>query len=158
MRIRLYLHSALWCSLFAVFLWISFPIVGSAVRENRFGPIETNRSIDDYLVALTGIQQAAEKLPDAFRHLGKEGQLIVFARDKDSQGEFLAMLIGYISWPREIQIIKVPGPTVEKEITEINPGLVAGVIFCSVEPPQWLQHRVSLGRNVTLVPVTEATP
>jgi hypothetical protein len=67
-------------------------------------------------------------------------------------------MIGYVSWPREVQLIKVSGPTVENELTEIKPSSVTGVVFCSVEPPAWLQHRVRLGSNVILVPVSEAAP
>src|SRR4029077_8452216 len=106
MRWRLYLHFALWSALFAVFVWISAPIVGPAIRENRIGPIEANHSIDAYLLALTGIEHGSEKLPDALRHLGKAGSLGIFVRDENSQSEFLGMTVGYVSWPREVQVIK----------------------------------------------------
>ena len=155
---RRYLHVGLWCGLFAVFVWISFPIVGSAVRENRLGPTDTNRSIDAYLGALTGIEHGSEKLPDRFQRLGKDGKLVVFVRNENAQSEFLGMMVGYVSWPREVQIIKVPGPTVDKELADIKPGSVAGVVFCSVDPPAWLQHHVPLGSGMILVPVTEAAP
>jgi len=158
MRLRQYLHHALWCALFAVFVWISGPIVGPAIMENRVGPPETNRSIDTYLNVLTGIEHGSEKLPDVFRRLGKEGLLVIFVRDDNSQSEFLGMMIGYVSWPREVQVVKTSGPTVEKELADINPGLVAGVVFCSVNPPSWLQNRVDLGSSIILVPVTEAAP
>ena len=158
MRAFRYFHFSVWCALFAVFAWISVPIIGSAIRENRVGPIETNRSIDAYLGALSGIEHGSEKLPDVFRRLGKDGSLIIFVRDENAQSEFLGMMIGYVSWPREVQVIKVAGPTVEKELADIKPSSVAGVVFCSVNPPAWLQHRVPLGSSITLVPVTEAAP
>lgn len=158
MRLRQYLHQALWCALFAVFVWISGPIVGPAITENRFGPPETNRSIDAYLNALTGIEHGSEKLPDVFRRLGKEGSLVIFVRDENAQSEFLGMMIGYVSWPREVQVVKTSGPTVEKELANINPSLVAGVVFCSVNPPSWLQNRVQLGSSIILVPVSKAAP
>jgi hypothetical protein len=158
MRWRFYLHFGLWFTLFAVLIWISAPIVGSAIVENRIGAAETNRSIDSYLRGLTGIENGSEKLPDAFRHLGKEGRLIVFVLNENAQSEFLGMMIGYISWPREVQIIKVSGPTVDKELADIKPSTVAGVVFCSVSPPAWLGHRVRLGSSIVLVPVTEAAP
>jgi hypothetical protein len=68
------------------------------------------------------------------------------------------MMIGYVSWPREVQLIKVAGPTVEKELANIEPHTVAGVVFCSVSPPSWLGHRIHLGSSIVLVPVSEATP
>ena len=156
MRARNYLHFGLWCALFAVFVWISAPIVWPAIRENRIGPIETNCSIDAYLGALTGVEHGSEKLPDVFQRLGKDGSLVVFMRNENAQSEFLGMMVGYVSWPREVQLIKVSGPTVEKELAEIKPSSVAGVVFCSVEPPAWLQHRLRLGSGMVLVPVTEA--
>lgn len=155
---RIYFHLALWCALFAVFVWISAPIVGSAVMENRIGPTDTNRSIDAYLGALTAIEHGSEKLPDAFRRLGKDGRLVIFVRNEDSQSEFLGMMIGYVSWPREVQIINVAGPTVEKELTEIKPGSVAGVVFSSINPPSWLGNRVRFGSSIILVPVAQETP
>ena len=93
MRWLLYLHFALWSSLFAVFVWISAPIVASAIRENQIGPIEANHSIDAYLRALTGIEHSSEKLPDIFRRLDKQGPLIIFVGDENSQSEFLGMAI-----------------------------------------------------------------
>lgn len=158
MRAFRYLHFVLWLALFAVFVWISAPIVGPAIRENRVGPIETNRSIDAYLGALTGVEHGSEKLPDVFRRLGKDGSLIIFVRDENSQSEFLGMMIGYVSWPREVQVIKVVPPSVERELTGIKPSSVAGVVFCSVDPPAWLRNRIPLGSGIILVPVTEPSP
>lgn len=158
MRWRGYLHVGLWSALLLVLIWISAPIVGSAVMENRVGAPETNKSIDFYLSALTKVEHASEKFPDAFRRLGKDGRLIIFTRDENPQSEFLGMLMAYISWPRDVQLIKVPGDTVDKELLDMKPGLVAGVLFCSVNPPPWLGNRVRLGSSIILVPVTEAAP
>jgi hypothetical protein len=158
MRLRLYLHFALWCALFAAFVWISAPIVGPAIMENRVGPIEANASIDTYLRALTGIEHGSERIPDIFRRLGKEGVLVIFVRDENAPSEFLGMLIGYVSWPREVRVIKATEATVEKEVADIKPGSVAGFVFCSVDSPNWLEKRVRLGSDIILVPVTEAAP
>jgi hypothetical protein len=153
-----YFNFALWSPLFAVFVWISAPIVGPAIMENRVGPIDTNCSIDAYLHALTGIERGSEKLPETFQHLGKEGRLVIFVRNENAQSEFLGMMIGYVSWPREVQLIKVAGPTVETELAEIEPRTVAGVVFCSVNPPAWLDRRIQLSSSIILVPVSEASP
>jgi hypothetical protein len=158
MRVTQYFHFALWCSLFVVFIWISAPILGPAIMENRVGPTDTNRSIDAYLQALIGIERGSEKLPDTFQRLGKSGRIVIFVRDENAQSEFLGMMIGYVSWPREVQLIKVAGPTVEKELANIDPHSVAGVVFCSVNPPSWLGHRIRLGSSLVLVPVTESAP
>jgi hypothetical protein len=152
-----YFNFALWSALFAVFVWISAPIVGPAIMENRVGPIDTNCSIDAYLRALTGIERGSEKLPDTFQHLGK-GRLVIFVRNENAQSEFLGMMIGYVSWPREVQLIKVEGPNVEEELANISPRTVAGVVFCSVNPPWWLGHQIRLGSSIVLVPIVGVTP
>jgi hypothetical protein len=154
---RIYLHLALWCALFAVFLWISAPIVGSAIKESRIGPADTNRSIDAYLGALTGIEHGSEKLTDMFRRLGKDKRLVIFVRSENAQSEFLGMTVAYVSWPREVQLVRVAGPTVEKELADIKPGSVAGVVFCSINPPSWLGNRVRCGSSIILVPVAQET-
>ena len=157
-RVRFYLHVALWCALFGAFAWISGPIVGPAVMENRIGPIEVNRSIDAYLGALTGLEHGSEKLPDTFQRLGRTGLLIVFVRGDYAQSEFLGMMVGYVSWPREVRLIKVTTPTVERELADINPNSVAGLVFCSVNPPAWLEKRIRLGPSIVLVPLPEKEP
>jgi hypothetical protein len=126
--------------------------------ENRFGPVEVNRSIDTYVRALTGIERGSERIPDTFRHVLKPGPLIIFVRNEEAQSEFLGMMIGYISWPRELQLVKVATPTVEKELADIKHDSVAGLVFCSVYPPAWLEKRVRLGSNIVLVPVVETAP
>ena len=156
MRWQSYLHLGLWSVLLIALVWISAPIVGPAIMENRIGPAETNHSLDTYLGGLTKIEHGSEKFTDAFQGLGKAGRLIIFAREGNSQSEFLGMMMAYISWPREVQLIKVPRDTVDKELVEITPGLVAGVVFCSINPPPWLENRVRLGSSVILVPVTQA--
>jgi hypothetical protein len=153
-----YLHFFIWCALFVIFVWVSAPIVGSAIQENRMGAAETNRSIDTYLGTLTGIDHASETLPDIFRRLGKSGSLVIFVRDGNAESEFLGMMIGYVSWPREVQIVQVTSATVEKELDGIKLGSVAGVVFCSVDPPTWLQHRMPLGSGLILVPVAANMP
>lgn len=158
MRARLYLHIGLWCALFVAFAWISAPIVGPAVMENRIGPIEVNRSIDAYVRALTGIEHGSAKLPDTFERLGRTGPLIIFVRNNYAQSEFLGMMIGYLSWPREVRLIEVATPTVEKELADINLDSAAGFVFCSVDPPAWLEKRIRLGSSIVLVPLPENGP
>lgn len=156
MRWRFYLHLGIWSALFVILIWISAPIVVPAVMENRIGAPETNKSIDYYLSALTKVDRGSDKYSDAFRRLGKDGRLIIFTRNGNSQSEFLGMMMAYISWPRDVQLIKVPGDTVDKELVNIKPGTVAGVLFCSVNPPSWLENRVQLGAGIILVPVTQS--
>src|SRR4030088_2402778 len=113
--------------------------------------MEGSRSVDAYVRALTGIERGSERLPDTFRRLPKAGPLIIFVRNEDAKSEFLGMMIGYISWPRAIQLVKVATPTGEKELAEVNRDSVAGLVFCLVNPPAWLERRVRLGSSIVLI-------
>jgi hypothetical protein len=152
MQFRLYIHIGLWCALFAVFFAFSIRIAGPALVENHIGPVEVNRSIDAYILALSGIEHGSEKLPDVFGRLPKAGPLIIVVRKDNSQSEFLGMMIGYISWPREIKLIKVATPTAEKELAGINPDSISGLVFCLMDPPAWLGKPIRLGSSIFLVP------
>src|SRR2546423_15391109 len=99
MRVRFYLHVGLWSALFLIFVCVSAPIVGPAVMENQFGPIEVNGSIDAYLRALTRIENGSEKLPQVFQRLGRTGRLIIFKRGEDAQNGVLGMMVGSVSGP-----------------------------------------------------------
>ena len=127
-------------------------IAGPALVENHIGPVEVNRSIDAYILALSGIEHGSEKLPDVFGRLPKVGPLIIVVRKDNSQSEFLGMMIGYISWPREIKLIKIATPTAEKELAGINPDSISGLVFCLMDPPAWLGKPIRLGSNIFLVP------
>jgi hypothetical protein len=153
MQLRLYIHIGLWCALFALFLAFGIRVVRPAIVENQIGPVEVNRSIDAYILALSGVEHGSEKLPDVFRRLPKAGPLIIVVRNDNSQSEFLGMMIAYISWPREIKLIKVATPTAEEELAGINPDSIAGLVFCSVDPPAWVGKPIRLGSSIVLVPL-----
>ena len=147
------LHVSVWSALLGIFLFQSAPIVGHAVSENKIGPIEASHSIDAYLQALTGISSGSQRLNDAVRRLPEGKPLVIFVRDQNSQSEFLGMLIAYLSWPREVRIVKLQRTTAEREVAAINPHSVAGLMFCSVDPPPWLGKGVRLGSSILLVAV-----
>jgi hypothetical protein len=153
MQLRLYIHIGLWCALFALFLAFGIRVVRPAIVENQIGPVEKNRSIDAYILALSGVEHGSEKLPDVFRRLPNAGPLIIVVRNDNSQSEFLGMMIAYISWPREIKLLEVATPTAEEELAGINPDSIAGLVFCSVDPPAWVGKSIRLGSSIVLVPL-----
>ena len=154
----IFLHIVVWSLLVGIFLFRSAPIVGRAVSENKIGPIEASHSIDGYLKALTGIRSGSQQLNDAVRRLPEGKPLVIFVRDQNAQSEFLGMLIAYLSWPREVRIIKLQSTTAERQVAAINPPSVAGLMFCSVDPPPWLGKGVRLSSSILLVPVHEVKP
>jgi hypothetical protein len=152
------LHIAVWSLLVGIFIFQSSPIVGRAVSENKISPIEASHTIDAYLQALTGISDGSQRLSDAVRSLPEGKPLVIFVRDQNAQSEFLGMLVAYLSWPREVRIVKLQSTTAERDVAAINPPSVAGLMFCSVDPPPWLGKGVRLGSSILLVPLQEVKP
>lgn len=162
MRVRAYLpltlHITAWTVLCGVFFFLSVPIVYRAVLENRISPIQANQSIDAYLQALTGIRNGSQRLSDTFQCLPQRKPLVILVREQNAQSEFLGMLTAYLSWPREVQIVNVRSANAEKEVGAISPPSVAGLVFCSMNPPVWLGKGIRLGSNILLVPAPDVKP
>lgn len=142
------LHAGLWVLLIGAFLFFGTPTTYHEVLSNRIGSFETNHTIDAYLLGLTGVTDGAQRLHDLLERLPRGKPLVIFVRDENSQSEFLGMLIGYVSWPREIQIVKVAGADAEKELAQISPATVGGLIFCLVDSPQWLGKGIHFGSAI----------
>jgi hypothetical protein len=157
-RVRDYLpltfHITSCAALIGIFLFVSGPMVGRAVWENKVGPVEPNQSIDVYLRGLSGIIHGSQRLSDAFEHLPQHKTLVIFVRQQNPQSEFLGMLIAYLSWPREVQIVNVRNATADHEVAAIKPSSVAGFVFCFMNPPPWLGRGIALGSGLVLVPVS----
>lgn len=160
MRIRVYvpviLHRAMSASLVAVFLFYSAPMIYHELLSKRIGTVEPNHSIDTYLRGLTGIPNGSQQLGEALDRLPLKKPLVIFTRNENAQSEFLGMLLGYLSWPREIRIVEVVGPAADKDVAAIDPASAAGLAFCSVNPPPWLGKGIHLGSSVVLVPTPDA--
>ena len=152
------LHVSVWSALLGIFLFRSAPIVGHAVSENKIGPIEASHTIDNYLRTLTGLRNASQRLDEVFQSLPKNKPLIIFVRADNPPSGFLGMLIAYLSWPRDVRIVKLRNTPVEQEVAAIDPSSAAGLAFCSVSPPPSLGKAIRLGSNILLVPVPEANP
>jgi hypothetical protein len=152
MRVRFYLHVALWCGLFAVFLALSIPTVGPAVRENKIGPVNPNHSTDSYLSGLTHIRNGSQLFSDLIDTLPRDKSVVIFVNAESSPSEFLGMLVAYLSWPLDVRIIKVRPETLDQEITSANSASVAGLFFCSVKPPPSLSGGTHFGSEIVFVP------
>jgi len=157
------LHTTLWAGVFATLLFRTTPDLYRDVRVSRIGPIDPNRSIEPYFRGLTGIANGPQRLGDILEYLPREKPLLIFVRadsgqtrserNEDSQSEFLGMLVGYISWPRDVRIISVRESTIEKEIAAITPDSIAGMAFCGLSAPSWLGKAIHLGSGISLVAV-----
>lgn len=153
MKARLYLHIGLWSALFAVFLALSLPIVGPAVRDNKIGPIDPNHSTDSYLSGLTHVRDGSQLFANLLEAVPREKSLVIFVDAESSPSEFLGMLVGYLSWPHDVRIVKVRGAVLEQEIIGAKPS-IAGLFFCSIQPPASLKGGMHFGSAIIFVPST----
>jgi len=155
---RFYLHLALWCALFAVFLFFSIPVVGPALLENKIGPIDPNHSTDSYLSGLTRVRNGTELFARVVETLPRDKSITVFVDAGSSSSEFLGMLVAYLSWPRDVQIIRVNPSTYSRELSAINASSVSDVIFCNLKPPVWIKNKTNFGSSITVVSAESLTP
>jgi hypothetical protein len=152
----LFLHTTVWAVLGCVIVFSHAPELYQDLRVGGIGPIDPNRSIQTYFQGLTGIANGPQRLGDIIELLPKGKRLVIFVRDENAQSELLGMLIGYISWPHDVEIIGVTGATADKAVAAITPDSVAGIAFCSVPVPSWLGKAIRLGSGISLVPLPDA--
>src|SRR5437868_11894635 len=117
MKARLYLHIGLWSALFAVFLALSLPIVGRAILENKIGPIDPNHSTDSYLSGLTRVRNGTELFVRVVETLPRDKSIAILVDAGSSPSEFLGMLVAYLSWPRDVRIVRVDPSTYSRDLS-----------------------------------------
>ena len=158
MRTRFYLHIGLWCALFAGFLFFSLPIVGPAILENIIGPIDPNHSTDSYLGGLTRVRNGTELFVRVVETLPRDKSIAVLVDAGSSPSEFLGMLVAYLSWPRDVRIVRVDPSTYSRDLSAINTSSVSAVIFCNLKPPVWIKTKTSFGSSITVVRTESLNP
>jgi hypothetical protein len=158
MRARLYFHIGLWCALFAVFLALSLPIVGSAILENKIGPIDPNHSTDSYLSGLTRVHNGSQLFSNLLETVPAKKSLVIFVDVESSPSEFLGMLVAYLSWPHDVRIVKVRGATLEQEIAAAKSPAIGGLFFCAIKPPASLTGGTHFGSAIIFVPSVRPAP
>lgn len=151
MHLRFYLHVGLWCALFAIFIALSIPAVGPAVLENKIGPIDPNHSTDSYLSGLTHVRNGSELFTKLIETVPRDKSIVIFVDAGNSPSEFLGMLVAYLSWPRDVQMVRVSPSTYARELAAINTASVGAVIFCDLNPPNWMQRATHFGSRITFL-------
>jgi hypothetical protein len=153
MRARFYLHVGLWCVLFAIFIALSVSSVGPAVLENKIGPIEPNHSTDSYLRGLTHVQRGSDLFVQGIETLPRDKSIDIFVDAGNSPSEFLGMLVAYLSWPREVRMIRVTPATYSQDMAAINKTSVSAIVLCDLKAPVWIKEAAHFGSSITLVPI-----
>jgi hypothetical protein len=152
MSARLYLHIGLWCALLAAFVVRSLPIVGPVVLENKVGPIEPNHSTDSYLSGLTHVSNGSQLLSNLLEAVPREKSFVIFVGAESSPSQFLGMLVAYLSWPHDVRMVRVRGATIDQEVAAARSSSIAGLFFCSINPPASLTGGIHFGSAIIFVP------
>jgi len=158
MRVRSYLHFALWSVLFAFFLGISIPSVGRAVLENKVGPVNPDHLTDSYLEGLTRIRNGSELFSRLVGTLPRDKSIVILVDSQSSPSKFLGMVVAYLSWPHEVRTITVTPVTFAGEVTAVKQDSIGAAIFCALKPPSWVTTRTEFGTNITFVPIASLNP
>src|SRR5205085_4262069 len=135
MRIRFYLHMALWCALLAIFVGLSFREVARAVVENKIGPINPNHSTDSYLDGLTHVRNGSELFSRWVDNRPREKSIAIVVDAQSSPSKFLGMVIAYLSWPLDVKTIAVTPKSYAQELSQIKEASTGAAVFCAVKPP-----------------------
>ena len=152
MRLRLYLHVALWSALIAAFIAFSSRAVVPAIRGSKLGPIDANYSTDSYLSSLTHIRNGTQLFSGLIDTLPRDKTAVIFVRDQNWESEFLGMLVAYLSWPLDARIVKVRQGTIEQDLSAAKSDAVAGLFFCSIKPPPSINGGTNFGSAIVFVP------
>jgi len=70
----------------------------------------------------------------------------------------LGMLVAYLSWPLDVQIIRVNPSTYSRDLSAINTSSVSAVIFCNLKPPVWIKTKTSFGSSISVVRTESLNP
>ena len=151
MRIRFYLHLALWSALFAIFLTLSVPSVVRAVLENKIGPINPNHSTDSYLEGLTRVRNGTELFTDLVGTVPRDKSIAIFVDSESSPSKFLGMVVAYLAWPHEVKTIAVTPATYAREVASIQQDAIGAVTFCALKSPVWVKNKTDFGTKITFV-------
>src|SRR2546423_3959115 len=138
---RVYLHAGFWCALFAIFIALSIRIVGPAVLENKIGPIDPNHSTDSYLSGLTRVRNGSDLFARLIETTPRDKSVAILVDAGNSPSEFLGMLVAYLSWPRDVRIVRVSPSTYSRELDAVKEASISAVIFCDLKPPVWIKTK-----------------
>ncbi len=142
----------------AAFLFVNAPPVLRHLGGKWAGPVQPFHSSDAYLQAVIGSGDASQKIIDLLVDLPKEKPLLIFVRERDSGSSLLGMTLAYLAWPRDVQMVIIPGTDCAEQLAAIAPGSVAALAFCDISPPSWVPLGIRLGAKGRLVRLLPLEP
>jgi hypothetical protein len=153
-----FLQALAWTALIGGYLVIGVPEVGRALRGGVFYAIGPFHSTDQYLKSLTGLEHASQRIERALGSLAANKPIVVFVREREAQHSFLALLLIYLGWPREMEFLHVHDADAMAQLQKRDPAKLAAIIFCGVKMPIDAPTAVRLSSDVWLLPMAPAGP
>jgi hypothetical protein len=138
-------HLILWTGLLVTFLFLSGPIIFRDLTVKSMGPPQPFHSSDAYLQAVTGLPHSSQRFIDLLTDLSLQKPILIFVRESDATGSLLGLSVAYLAWPREVQIITIPGSDCADQLAKLRPASVAALVFCELTPPSWIPSGTRLG-------------
>ena len=148
-------HVVLWCGLAVASLGISIPKIYSGVTESPLhstGPLHT---CDSYLKFATGAPVASKDLISIFQSTTASKRVIIFTRKDDAFSCGLGMTMAYLASPHLVRLFEIDGTHPDHELSKMNPGEVAAVVFCRINRPAWLPSGRVFGSGLEVVSMSE---
>ncbi len=97
----------------------------------------------------------AQRLEGMMSLLPENRSVLIFVQG-DPESVFHGVAVGYLAWPRPIEMIFADEKTAAERLGRVRPGSLAAVAFCNVKSPAWLPLGVLCGRNIRLIGFGEA--
>jgi hypothetical protein len=150
----LIVHRTLWGALVAAFLFCSAPVMKHEILRDHFGPVDSFHSISRYLWGPNSPGRA-EPLFHMLSVLPENRKVVIFMRE-DDLNMFHGVLMSYLAWPHQMQLISCGEEVAAERLGAIRPESVAAVIFCETKAPSWFPSGMRCGPGMRIVRLKEA--
>ena len=148
-------HVSLWCGLAVASLGISIPKIYSGVTQYPLHPTGPLHTCDNYLKFATGASGASQGLISTFQSVSPSKRIIIFTRKDDAFSSGLGMTTAYLASPHLVRLFEISGTHPDNELSKMNPGEVAAVVFCRMNRPAWLPAGKVFGSGLEVVSIRE---
>jgi hypothetical protein len=148
-------HVMLWCGLAVASLWVSIPKIYSGATEYPLRPTGPLHTCDSYLKFATGASGASKDVISIFQSMTGSKPIIIFTRKDDAFSSGLGMTTAYLASPHLVRLFEINGMHPDNELSRINPGEVAAVVFCRMNRPAWVPAGRVFGVGLEIVSIPE---
>lgn len=118
-------------------------------------PATASYSSDAYLKQLTGMQNGSEQLLKTFASLPRSKPFYVFLPEHELDSTFVSAVVVYLGWPAQFRCVAVRPNNALRQLRAVDLTSCGAIIFCGMKPPDWLQPKIALASNLSIVPMRQ---